>query len=49
MSEEEQIERMKRNQQRMTNRKKPPISPMGTQSQGSDPREEVCHIINQYN
>ncbi|XP_034427277.1 uncharacterized protein si:ch211-234p6.5 isoform X2 [Hippoglossus hippoglossus] len=41
MSEEEQIERMKRNQQRMTNRKKPPISPMGTQSQGSDPREEA--------
>ncbi|XP_019939183.2 pleckstrin homology domain-containing family A member 4 isoform X3 [Paralichthys olivaceus] len=41
MSEEEQIERMRRNQERMTNRKKPPISPMGTQSQGSDPREEA--------
>ncbi|TMS21989.1 Pleckstrin homology domain-containing family A member 7 [Larimichthys crocea] len=43
MSEEEQIERMKRNQERMTNRKKPPLSTPGsqTQSQGSETREEA--------
>ncbi|KAM8729678.1 pleckstrin homology domain-containing family A member 4 isoform 2-T2 [Acanthopagrus schlegelii] len=43
MSEEEQIERMRRNQERLTNRKKPPISAPGaqTQSQGSDTREEA--------
>ncbi|XP_051274278.1 pleckstrin homology domain-containing family A member 6 isoform X4 [Dicentrarchus labrax] len=43
MSEEEQIERMKRNQERMTNRKKPPISaPVAqTQSQSSETREEA--------
>lgn len=50
MSEEEQIERMRRNQERLTNRKKPPISAPGaqTQSQGSDTREEVCQVIHQY-
>ncbi|XP_076616961.1 pleckstrin homology domain-containing family A member 4 isoform X2 [Chaetodon auriga] len=43
MSEEEQIERMKRNQERLTNRKKPPISAPGalTQSQDSEMREEA--------
>ncbi|TKS89903.1 Pleckstrin -like proteiny domain-containing family A member 4 [Collichthys lucidus] len=43
MSEEEQIERMKRNQERMTNRKKPPLSTPGTQtqSQGLETREEA--------
>ncbi|XP_035518337.1 pleckstrin homology domain-containing family A member 6 isoform X3 [Morone saxatilis] len=43
MSEEEQIERMKRNQERMTNRKKPPISaPVAqTQSQSSETRKEA--------
>eukprot|EP00064_Thunnus_orientalis_P005288 superscaffoldBa00000509_g5302 len=43
MSEEEQIERMKRNQERMTNRKKPPIPSPGaqTQSQSSETREEA--------
>ncbi|XP_062299199.1 pleckstrin homology domain-containing family A member 4 [Scomber scombrus] len=42
MSEEEQIERMKRNQERMTNRKKPPIPSPGaqTQSQSADIQEE---------
>ncbi|XP_077407870.1 pleckstrin homology domain-containing family A member 4 isoform X2 [Vanacampus margaritifer] len=41
MSEEEQMERMKRNQERMTNRKKPPIrSPAAdTQSQSSETQE----------
>ncbi|XP_042363204.1 pleckstrin homology domain-containing family A member 7 isoform X2 [Plectropomus leopardus] len=38
MSEEEQIERMKRNQERMTNRKKPPIP---TPVQSSETREEA--------
>ncbi|XP_077359586.1 pleckstrin homology domain-containing family A member 4 [Festucalex cinctus] len=43
MSEEEQMERMKRNQERMTNRKKPPIhSPAAnTQSQSSETQEEA--------
>ncbi|XP_070708602.1 pleckstrin homology domain-containing family A member 4 isoform X3 [Pempheris klunzingeri] len=43
MSEEEQIERMKRNQERLINRKKPPISAPGaqTQSQSSETREEA--------
>lgn len=47
MSEEEQIERMKRNQERMTNRKKSPSLASGAQSQnqGSDAREEVCQLI----
>nr|XP_046233932.1 pleckstrin homology domain-containing family A member 7-like isoform X2 [Scatophagus argus] len=43
MSEEEQIERMKRNQERLTNKKKPSISApvTQTQSQGSETREEA--------
>ncbi|XP_044035139.1 pleckstrin homology domain-containing family A member 6 isoform X2 [Siniperca chuatsi] len=41
MSEEEQIERMKRNQERMTNRKKPPISTPGAQTQSSETKEEA--------
>ncbi|XP_041830071.1 pleckstrin homology domain-containing family A member 5 isoform X2 [Melanotaenia boesemani] len=41
MSEEEQIERMKRNQERMTNKKKPPIPAQGAQSQSSETREEA--------
>lgn len=46
MSEEEQIERMKRNQERLANRKKSSLSSPGSQrqsqSQGSETREEVC-------
>ncbi|XP_049419689.1 pleckstrin homology domain-containing family A member 7 isoform X1 [Epinephelus fuscoguttatus] len=38
MSEEEQIERIKRNQERMTNRKKPPIP---TPGQSSETKEEA--------
>ncbi|XP_029312952.1 pleckstrin homology domain-containing family A member 4 isoform X2 [Cottoperca gobio] len=38
MTEEEQIERIKRNQERLTNRKKPPIPPPG---QSSETREEA--------
>ncbi|XP_031699840.1 pleckstrin homology domain-containing family A member 4 isoform X2 [Anarrhichthys ocellatus] len=38
MSEEEQIERMKRNQERLTNKKKPPIP---TPGQSSETREEA--------
>ncbi|XP_050922486.1 pleckstrin homology domain-containing family A member 4 isoform X1 [Lates calcarifer] len=41
MSEEEQIERMKRNQERLTNKKKPPIPTPGAQSQSSETREEA--------
>ncbi|KAF7661188.1 hypothetical protein LDENG_00267200 [Lucifuga dentata] len=43
MSEEEQIERMKRNQERLSNRKKPPIPNPGAQTQGqsSDAQDEV--------
>ncbi|AWP17599.1 putative pleckstrin -likey domain-containing family A member 4 [Scophthalmus maximus] len=41
MSEGEQIERMKRNQERVTNKKKPPISSLGAQSRGSETREEA--------
>lgn len=50
MSEEEQMERMKRNQERMTNRKKPPLPAPGVkaQSQSSRTQEEVCELINQY-
>ncbi|XP_058477549.1 pleckstrin homology domain-containing family A member 7 isoform X2 [Solea solea] len=39
MSEEEQIERMKRNQERLSHHKKPPIPAASAQSQGSEPRE----------
>lgn len=42
MSEEEQIERMKRNQERLANRKKPQISTASSQSEGSEARDEVC-------
>lgn len=45
MSEEEQIERMKRNQERLNNKKKPPIPALGAQTQGSQMKEEVCQII----
>ncbi|XP_071319293.1 pleckstrin homology domain-containing family A member 4 isoform X2 [Trachinotus anak] len=41
MSEEEQIERMKRNQERLTNRKKPPMPTPGAQSQSSETQEEA--------
>ncbi|XP_029383535.1 pleckstrin homology domain-containing family A member 4 isoform X2 [Echeneis naucrates] len=41
MSEEEQIERMKRNQERLTNRKKPPMSTAAAQSQSSETQEEA--------
>ncbi|XP_005448356.1 pleckstrin homology domain-containing family A member 4 isoform X3 [Oreochromis niloticus] len=43
MSEEEQIERMKRNQERVTNRKKPPVPAPGAQTQGqsSEPKAEA--------
>lgn len=49
MSEEEQIERMKRNQERVTNRKKPPVPAPGAQTQGqsSEPKAEVCQVINE--
>lgn len=49
MSEEEQIERMKRNQERLTNKKKPPIPAQGVQSQSSEAKMEVCQIVNYYN
>nr|XP_015818817.2 uncharacterized protein LOC107388009 isoform X2 [Nothobranchius furzeri] len=39
MSEEEQIERMKRNQERVTNKKKPPASAKEPQIQSSEARE----------
>ncbi|XP_034049971.1 pleckstrin homology domain-containing family A member 7 isoform X2 [Thalassophryne amazonica] len=39
MSEEEQIERMKRNQERLSNRKKPPVPTPGAQIQQSHTRE----------
>uniref|UniRef100_UPI0037E882B0 pleckstrin homology domain-containing family A member 6-like isoform X2 n=1 Tax=Semicossyphus pulcher TaxID=241346 RepID=UPI0037E882B0 len=39
MSEEEQIERMKKNKERLTNRKKPPIPTQGAQS--SETRDEA--------
>lgn len=44
------MERMKRNQERMTNRKKPPLPAPGVkaQSQSSRTQEEVCELINQY-
>ncbi|XP_026172265.1 pleckstrin homology domain-containing family A member 4 isoform X2 [Mastacembelus armatus] len=43
MSEEEQIERMKKNQERLTNKKKPRVSAPGaqTQCQSSDTKEEA--------
>lgn len=46
MSEEEQMERMKRNQERLANRKKSSLSSPGSQSQGqgSETTEEVCQI-----
>lgn len=51
MSEEEQIERMKRNQERLANRKKPSLSSPGSQrlSQASEARDEVCQIIGAQN
>lgn len=46
MSEEEQMERMKRNQERLANRKKSSLSSPGAPrlSQGSETTEEVCQI-----
>ncbi|KAM4525251.1 pleckstrin homology domain-containing family A member 4 isoform 5-T5 [Odontesthes bonariensis] len=41
MSEEEQIERMKRNQERSTTKRKPPIPVQGAESQSSKTREEA--------
>ncbi|CAG5907575.1 unnamed protein product [Menidia menidia] len=41
MSEEEQIERMKRNQERLTSKRKPPLPTEGAQSQSSDMKEEA--------
>ncbi|XP_056222762.1 pleckstrin homology domain-containing family A member 7 isoform X2 [Seriola aureovittata] len=41
MSEEEQLERIKRNQERLTNRKKPPMPTPGVPSQSSETREEA--------
>ncbi|XP_029934018.1 uncharacterized protein LOC115378042 [Myripristis murdjan] len=41
MSEEEQIERMKRNQERLANRKKPPMPTPSVQTQSSESREEA--------
>lgn len=49
MSEEEQIERMKRNQERLSNRKKNPIATPSAQSQGLETKEEVCQSLQQYN
>jgi len=46
MSEEEQIERIKRNLERVNNKKKPPIHGSG---QSLETREEVWQMINQYN
>lgn len=52
MSEEEQIERMKKNQARLTNKKKPrlptPGSQTQTQSQSSETQEEVWQILKYY-
>lgn len=46
MSEEEQIERMKRNQERLINRKKQSVSTLSAQrpSQGSETAVEVCQL-----
>ncbi|XP_028287969.1 pleckstrin homology domain-containing family A member 4 isoform X2 [Parambassis ranga] len=41
MSEEEQIERMKRNQERLNNKKKPPIPASSAQTQSSEMKEEA--------
>ncbi|XP_017274073.1 pleckstrin homology domain-containing family A member 6 isoform X3 [Kryptolebias marmoratus] len=41
MSEEEQIERMKRNQERMANKKKPSVFAQGPQSESSETRDEA--------
>lgn len=51
MSEEEQIERIKKNQERLTNKTKAPLSAPGdpTQSQTLEIHEEVWQIINHSN
>lgn len=41
MSEEEQIERMRRNQERLANRKKAPVSAPSGQGEGSEARDEA--------
>ncbi|XP_016536907.1 pleckstrin homology domain-containing family A member 4 isoform X2 [Poecilia formosa] len=41
MSEAEQIERMKRNQERLANKRKPPVATPGPQNQSSDTRQEA--------
>ncbi|XP_023197054.1 pleckstrin homology domain-containing family A member 4-like isoform X2 [Xiphophorus maculatus] len=41
MSEAEQIERMKRNQERLANKRKPPVATQGPQNQSSDTRQEA--------
>lgn len=48
MSEEEQIERMRRNQERLANRKKAPVSAPSGQGEGSEARDEVRSIIEQH-
>lgn len=41
---------MKRNQERVTNRKKPPVPAPGAQTQGqsSEPKAEVCQVMNEW-
>lgn len=41
MSEAEQIERMKRNQERLANKRKPPVTAQRPQNQSSETKEEV--------
>uniref|UniRef100_A0A3Q2Q7X6 Pleckstrin homology domain containing A4 n=2 Tax=Fundulus heteroclitus TaxID=8078 RepID=A0A3Q2Q7X6_FUNHE len=41
MSEAEQIERMKRNQERLANKRKPPVAPQGPQNQSSETKDEA--------
>lgn len=48
MSEEEQIERMRRNQERLANRKKAPVSAPSGQGEGAEARDEVRSIIKQH-
>lgn len=44
MSEEEQIERMRRNQERLANRKKAPGSAPSGLGEGSEARDEVGFV-----
>lgn len=47
MSEEEQIERMRRNQERLASRKKAPVSAPSGQGEGSEARDEVRSVVEQ--